>query len=562
MKRFINASYAFFTFALILVFAGSCTQEFNTIGADVIGGGDFNVERTVIDDIFLTNTKLGPVRSNFLPLYQLGTRQDGTFGRRTASVAAQLRLLSANGSTNYNPTFGNFTKEVEEANLADDDDLTIDDNERVVNAYLDIPFFSTVTETTDDENTYELDSIFGNRDTPFNMKVEELTFFLRSLDPDNNFQQVQQYYTQVGTVGDGNPTPNFADFTAAILFDGATTINDEEIDVVNAQPDAEGNPVVDERLAPRIRVPLDSLFIQERILNAEGTSVLSTDSEFTDYLRGLYITTEHTVDLLMLLDFANANIRIEYEFDEVDTNNTLDDPSDDTIVVDQDTFLIQLNGNVINILEDEPLPPTISEAIASSEAPENLYIRGGQGIMTEVNLFDRPTESNPGTPVLDQIKANNWLINQANLIFYVNETASASETLPNRLYLYDLESETALLDYLLDPTSSAAASERDQSRSVYGGILDETAEDGPLYRFGITSHLSNIIRRDSTNVKLGLSLTSDINNINISRPLGDSDISTPEAAVISPFGVVLHGNSPAVPENKRAKLEVFYSEID
>ncbi|NER17101.1 DUF4270 domain-containing protein [Spongiivirga citrea] len=557
MKRLVNAGSAFFTFTLILAFAGSCTQEFNTIGADVIGGGDFNVEQTVIDDIFLTNTKLGPVRSNFLPLYQLGSREDAIFGRRTASVAAQLRLVSANG-TNYNPTFGNFTQDVEDTNAADGDDLTLADNERVVNAYLDIPFFSTVVSTEDEENTYELDSLFGNRDATFNMKVEELTFFLRSLDPDNNFQQVQQYYTSIGMTGDGNPTPNFADFTGTVLFDGVTSISDEEIDVINVQPDDEGNPVTDERLSPRIRVPLDSLFIQERILNAEGTSVLSTDSEFTDYLRGIYITTSNVDNLLMLLDFANANIRIEYEFDEVDTNNTVDDPSDDTIVVDQDTFLIPLNGNVINILEDDPLPITISDALANTDAPENLFIRGGQGIMTEVKLFDEGESSD----VLDQIKANNWLINQANLIFYVDEAASANTTLPNRLYLYDLENETALFDYLIDPTSSSAASERDESRSVYGGILDETADDGPLYRFSITSHLSNIIRRDSTNVKLGLSLTSDINNINVSRPLLDSDISTPEAAVISPFGVVLHGNSPTVPENKRTKLEVFFSEID
>ncbi|MFP2995538.1 DUF4270 domain-containing protein [Spongiivirga sp. MCCC 1A20706] len=558
MKRLINAGYTVFSFVLIILMSSSCEQEFNTIGADVIGGGDFNVESVTINDLFLTNTKLGPVRSNFLPLYQLGTRQDATFGRRTATVASQLRLVSGTG-TNYNPSFGNFSQEQEDINAADTDPLTLDENERVLNAYLDIPFFSTVTETSDEGSTYELDSIYGNQNVPFNMKVEELTFFLRSLDPDNDFQQIQQYYTSTEEVmgGPTNPTPIFADFTGTVLFEGETSINDEEIEVENPEPDAEGNTVIDERLTPRLRVPLDSTFIQTRILNAEGTSVLSTDSEFTDYLRGIYITTQHTEDLLMLLDFANANIRIEYEFDEIDTNNTLDDPSDDTIVQDQDTFLIPLSGNVINVFEDE-LNPSIDAAITDTTEPERLYIRGGQGMMTQVKLFD---ENEEDTPVLDQLKANDWLINQANLIFYVDQVSSL-DTLPPRLYLYDLENDTTLFDYLIDPTSSSAANERATSRSIYDGILDESDDDGPFYRFGITSHLSNVIRRDSTNIKLGLSLTSDITNINISRPLSDQDISTPEAAVVNPFGVVLFGNSSSVPANKRAKLELFYSEVN
>ena len=41
---------------------------------------------------------------------------------------------------------------------------------------------------------YEIDSIFGNRLATFNLKVYELSYFLSSLDPMDNFERNKLYW--------------------------------------------------------------------------------------------------------------------------------------------------------------------------------------------------------------------------------------------------------------------------------------------------------------------------------------------------------------------------------
>ena len=45
------------------------------------------------------------------------------------------------------------------------------------------------------ENYYEIDSIFGNRSSRFNLKVTELTYHFNTLDPNNNFETPTGYFS-------------------------------------------------------------------------------------------------------------------------------------------------------------------------------------------------------------------------------------------------------------------------------------------------------------------------------------------------------------------------------
>ena len=48
----------------------------------------------------------------------------------------------------------------------------------------------------DAENkVYSIDSIYGNRETQFNLQVHELTYYLGNLDPNSNFESEQAYYS-------------------------------------------------------------------------------------------------------------------------------------------------------------------------------------------------------------------------------------------------------------------------------------------------------------------------------------------------------------------------------
>jgi hypothetical protein len=258
----------------------------------------------------------------------------------------------------------------------------------------------------------------------------------------------------------------------------------------------------------------------------------------------------------MLLNLNSASIRIEYDYDTV---NEVETASSGSLVVDKasSVYNISLSGNIINTFNNEAYSAEVTAALDNTEAPSRLYLKGGEGIMTEVKLFDEANQSFG----IDQLRNENWLINEANLSFYVDETAMQGKTIPSRIYLYDLDNNAGIFDYFLDPSQTSIASENLQSRNVYGGILEDT-DDGLRYKIGITHHLSNLIRKDSTNVRLGLSVTSDINNIFISGALNSTDLSTPQSAVINPFGLVLYGNGTDVPEPKKVKLQVYYTKLD
>jgi hypothetical protein len=97
---------------------------------------------------------------------------------------------------------------------------------------------------------------------------------------------------------------------------------------------------------------------------------------------------------------------------------------------------------------------------------------------------------------------------------------------------------------------------------VHGGFLeyDDNAK-GLLYKIRITEHLNNIIRKDSTNVRLGLAVTSDIQISGLARVLSDPQEYTPAGSAINPLGTVLIGPNPT-PQNtdKKLQLEIYYTD--
>ena len=85
-----------------------------------------------------------------------------------------------------------------------------------------------------------------------------------------------------------------------------------------------------------------------------------------------------------------------------------------------------------------------------------------------------------------------------------------------------------------------------------------------IYRLRITDHINNVINNDSTNVKLGLLLSENVNLTRVKKvqngPNSEID-KIIESSVISPRGMVLHGsNSPDV--EKRLKLRIIYTETE
>ena len=76
--------------------------------------------------------------------------------------------------------------------------------------------------------------------------------------------------------------------------------------------------------------------------------------------------------------------------------------------------------------------------------------------------------------------------------------------------------------------------------------------------------MRNLINNDSTNVRLGLSVTESINNVAFSKlkTPNANVISAPSMSVANPLGTILYGSHSSVPEDKRLKIQIYYTKPD
>lgn len=612
--------------ALTVGFFSSCEEDLTTIGAGVVGAEAFTTGKEVYD-VFTYNKNVATVRTNKLPLYQLGRFNHGLFGNTRGSVTTQLQLSTPN------PVFGSFSQATEENADADESVSTIPENETIKEVYLYIPYFTSrgsrdtdgdgvldefdalpedpdndsdndgvsnsleATANTDPLDSssvdadadgfndgdnapiiadnfaqrFELDSIYGAIDAAFNLKVERSTFFLRDLDPNTNFQEAQAYFS----------SQEFSpDFVADVLYDTTKDTVDLFIDdreILIAREDNETTEDVNEslsfrKLPPGIRVPLDNKFFQDNILDKEGSSELFSQSNFSTFLRGIHLSLD-SVDpegLMLLLDLRRANIEITY------THEAYNSESDDPDVLEKSYVLNfitpipntqGINGNAVNTLLNDDYPTAILESLDTDEATSRIYLKGGAGIVAEIDLFDPMN----GRDAINQIKAENWIVNEAHLIFYIDReqlNAAGGIIEPPRLYLYNAETNVPLYN----PFTDQGPQQSDPFPLLtaypnYDGVIEEDEDGGVKYTVNITEHINNLILRDEANDRLGLSLTSDITNVLVSDALfaNGEEKPMPVSASLTPFGTVLFGsNIPASDPNydKRLTLEVFYTRVD
>jgi hypothetical protein len=137
---------------------------------------------------------------------------------------------------------------------------------------------------------------------------------------------------------------------------------------------------------------------------------------------------------------------------------------------------------------------------------------------------------------------------------------------PDRIYLFDPNEKTALIDYFLDQSvSDTQINAKILHLEPLRRVDDEPDGEGIKYKVRITEHLNNIIIRDSSNVKLGLVVTTNVNSIENYSSKNENDVDgvteLPAGAILSPRGTVLYGNNTSNDE-KKVKLTIYYTEPD
>tara|TARA_B100001248_G_scaffold87203_1_gene64010 strand:+ start:169 stop:1983 length:1815 start_codon:yes stop_codon:yes gene_type:complete len=585
----------------------SCTKEYNSIGTEILKSDTFETSLENIP-VFASQKRIQPFKSNGLSSYQLGQINDNIFGKTEASFITQLTLSQPN------PYFGKWDSD-SEINGDSNNIKVIEENETVNNVVLEIPFFNNTFDSdgdgvidlydvdsndiysdsdgdgvsdiveksngtdplnpdtdgdgiNDNEDTesinpnngatvYDVDSLIGNINASFKIKIEELDYYLRDYDPTNNFESFQKYYS------DDHFIKNFSKET---LFDDNIEIDTNEIVIYNEDDpntnDVDESTTVKERLSPRLKIPLDNAFFQDKILNKEGSVDLLNPDNFNLFFKGLIISSYNfSDDLLMILDYSNSKIKINYDYDVYNDNGTADDTSDDSVEKENKDFEILLSGNQLNLFNKDNYSQEILDNVNNSENLSKGYLKGGEGFMLELDLF---TENN-GENILNEIRSKGWLINEANLTVYVDQTTINSYgglIEPARLYLYNIEDQTPLIDYFLDNSTGNKESDK---KINHDGLLEyQSDKKGLKYKIRISEHIKNIVRNDSISPKLGLVVTSSIENSqNLDLRENYSLSKIPISSAINPLGTVIYGPNPESENfDKRLRLEIYYTEIN
>lgn len=520
-------------FAMAAVFLSSCDNDFNELGTDIVGIDNFNLTVTDTMDITATNLNVGAVETKNLATNPLGIYDNPVYGKTRANFATQLQLGTLNPT--FDPALHQYVQSV----------------------VLTIPYFNTKLSTAaDGAGTYELDSIYGSvLASKMKLSIYESGYFIRDVNAAD--QLSQPYYSDQDAdfdnakLGDRlNNTTTQAE-NDQFFFDKAETV------VQVKQSDS--TTFLPSRGVPSMKINLSKQFFVNKIINAPAGKLLN-NNVFKDYFRGLYFKVEQNGSEpgnLAMLNFAGGKITITYREDESKTSSKRVTK----------TLVLNLTGNTVSLIDQG------NPYVAPDDS--RLFLKGGaNNSMVVVDLFS--------TGQLAQLKAKNWLINDAALTFTIDrpkmdvlDASGKKAPEPLRLYLYDLTNKQPLIDYALD--ASANANTTKFNKKTFGGIIEEkkiysggvlTERYGVKYKIRITKHLINMIKLDSSNVRLGLVVTENINDPTNRRVKNQTLLSgklkvVPSMSVLHPLGTVLYGSN--IPEgdpdyDKRPKFEIYYTQ--
>ena len=526
----------------------SCDKELTSFDSDVI-----NSENAIdfltgeIDYSILSKSEIiNPVQSNNLPSFLIGKYNHPQFGNSYANFVGQMV------PADYNHDFG--------------------DNVELDSVILSIPYYSRAIDT--DENldvTYEIDSVYGNN--PIKISIYKNNFFLRTFNPFQSFDSSQNYFTN-GSLSN-NEQIDISQLEGQLLFEIDDFVpNANQINLTAV--DSSGETYISQKLAPALRFKLNNPnnnFWETLFFNNEGLPNLSNEPDFKEFFRGLYFKTEglNSSGSMMLLNLAssNAKLTIHYTSDNEVVNN--DTGSTDDNLTNQHEYVLNFSGNLVNIFENENLVDV--NGTNTVDGNENIYLRGGEGIITTLDLFSGSLINDNGEEIseFDHFKdffydnisdSPKRLINEAYIEFYVNQNFINSDE-PERIFIYNYEQNTALIDYFLDQSVSSTTINAKINHLV--PLIKDSLNDnrGIKYKIRITEHLNNLVLRDSSNSKLGLGVMSNISSVQNFTILGDEDSNSNNSLaagiILSPKGTILHGNlSPEI--EKRPRIKIYYTE--
>ena len=538
----MNTFYRFFAiiFAILII---SCDKDYNTIGSDVIGDEHFTFDKYEVQNMNSYIKASNSVQTNNLSINALGIYNNPVFGTTKAHIVTQLELV------NVNPNLGN------------EHEITANDS-----VYVYIPFYSTIDETdTNGNRTFTLDSVYGDLSKEFKLNVYENKYYLTDLDPNDNFETSQKYYSDfTPLINTSEPLcmmPSFKFNSEEIIIYKTNALN-QFVNSAGVYTEDPTEYVVKERKTPGLWLNLDKDKIEQKILDAVADGKLISNNLFKQHFRGLFFEVEEiqaNEGALAMLDLTKAEVVIQYRSFDVDAEGSVSTTK--TKKTMKLTMGYAASGsnksNTINIFDFSNIHSDYANALNGSLNPEKLFLKGGaNGSVAYIDVFTGSdlggnTDGTPnGIPdELDELRENNWLINDAILTFYIDQSKMSAEGViePLRILLFDATNNTLITDYYADITTLANTK---KNKFIHGGIIEkDDVGNGIYYKIRITEHIKRLLANEDgfENIRLGLVVTESINNsafnyLKTPFLIGSDEIKKiPQGSIINPIGTILHG---------------------
>lgn len=501
----------------------SCEKDFNDVGGSILNNTKFETGEILLDveieQVDISNSNANPlykaVRADNIGIgtlgeYWLGVYKSNNYKTIEASFVSQLSLpLSLK------------TQDAEPAT----EDGEIDSIFVLDKVVLKLPYTATnIGEESDGKPKFRLDSVLGNTSIATPIKVFKNGTYLNNLDPNNpaNSNSFQSDYDYIE--GDLlNEDPGFTFIPSPIDTMLVLTRN-----ISNGNTYQDTIKLADK--VPFLTIPLNKTEMEGLFWDKFEDGEFSSLDAFNAHFKGLIVKSEGADGAMVPFSLTNASLDFHYTI----------------------TTFIKKEGESVLALKDT-LPKTYSFPFSgirnstykmsqqTTPTPANNFtVQGTAGTMAKVTILDNTK--------LQELRDNNWLINDASLTFYINQTINTDKNItPQKLFIYQDKnnngnlSPTQISDSYIEP-------------AAFGGNLELTDEEKPeKYNFRISNYISNLLRNeaDTTIEPLILKVYNPTDT-----PQNSTAVSTYNW---NPRGVTLLNGNETANGSKRAVLKISYS---
>lgn len=518
--KVVKTTKQFALFLMLIAGILSCESDIKNMGSNLVDNGVFNVE-TYNSDVKTYNQNVLKRRAKGLGQYLLGVYHTDDFGKLEASIVTQL-LPSETIDFGVNPV--------------------IDD------VVLSIPYQATSV-ITDDGTTYELDSVFGDITKEYNLNVYQLTNYLNTLDPLNPSETLKYYSDQTYSY---NATPLYSSTTfTPNASDTVYYVNRPEIILDYSTMEFDVDTIKTDAVEPVLRLPLDKTFFTNNFLTASPTE-FETPANFITFFNGLYIQATQAAEAkasVMSLNLSlGSNVTIYYTNTEIRDETIADEDQNGDGVIEasanvkvKHTATFVFGGVTTNTYTRDYSGATAQTTIDTPNVvngDEKLYLQGAAGSMALIELFTNDDLTNLRNN-------NNWLINEASLTFYIDQSAE-NANIPEKLFVYNYDDNEQMLDAYTEGPDA-----------LDGNLQYDNDGNPEKYTVNITDYVSEILKptdfTEPSKLVVKVYNSTDLYASGIDIEVKDYNW--------NPKGVVLHG-SQSLDTEKKIKLEITYTKLN